>query len=104
MRATEAYVVWTPNTDVHADNPTRGQVALFYDNVPNEVASFPSPYSHSMPVVGPHGRPGDKSWNTVLMFVTFNNLVVRDRIDPEVADNVFTKLEEYSDAIKTNYL
>ena len=38
------------------------------------------------------------------MFVTFNNLVVRDRIDPEVADNVFTKLEEYSDAIKTNYL
>ena len=46
MRATEAYVVWTPNTDVHADNPTRGQVALFYDNVPNEVASFPRLRTH----------------------------------------------------------
>lgn len=104
MKATEACLAWTPNTDVHADNPTRGQVALFYDDAPRNLASFPSPYFHWMPVVGPHGRAADRSWNTVLMFVTFNNLVVRDRIDPEVADKVFTNLEEYSDAVMTNCL
>ncbi|MBL8773904.1 MAG: hypothetical protein JNK30_21130 [Phenylobacterium sp.] len=93
MKAAEAVIAWTPSHNAFGGRGqhTRGQV---------KVCSRP-PYSS----VDPYafwvyaGVDGSDLDDVAMVFIHFNTIVVRDKVDPQVAHEAFLQIDEYRQRI-----
>jgi len=85
MKLAEAYVVWKPQTD---------QVEVIHES---QKRSIPPRYYWLGIAQSDFGakQPETAVERELLMFVTFNTLVVRDSVPAEAVHKAFLRVEEY---------
>jgi hypothetical protein len=97
MKALDAMITWTPDFSYlpnYPNAPNAGQV---------RVVRYGNDYPHGHPERQDRSIGACDLWwrqctdleRIARLFIEFNTLVVRDRIDPQVAHREFLKIDEY---------
>lgn len=103
MKATETLVIWTPNRAPYGDDPSKGKLALIHEDEEKNRADFLRPYAHWNALLNGQGSDTNKDGNMVLLMGMFRRLVIDDKLEPVVVDEVFQQLDEYREAVLRSY-
>lgn len=96
MRYTEAMVAWTPADKYSEDDPRRGKIVVVPWPDRDHLADG---YRRTVGACFADTHKLDQTQLVAQVFIDFNCIVVRDRIDPQLAHNAFLVIDEYAERI-----
>lgn len=92
MKYLESMIVWTPNDDAYASNPTRGKI----DVVPwPDTTGRSKPYRMSVGACFMDLKKQTPAERTETLFRDFHLAVVVGKIDPQMASDAFMQINEF---------
>lgn len=96
MKASEALIAWTPANAT--DDETAGQVKIG-PLLRQGQKDWARPFSFTGGAAHVNRRAMTGPEQTLNVFLDFHGMVVRDKIDPQVAHEAFLGIDEYAEAI-----
>ncbi|WP_343684019.1 hypothetical protein [Asticcacaulis sp.] len=98
MKYAECFIAWTPNRKPWADYPTVGKVEVG-PFVGEDEGDWSAIYAHTGGAVYSDRRKASSELQRFYVFNDFNQLVVRDGLDPAVVHAAFLVIDEYAEGL-----
>ena len=92
MRASDALIVWTPNCQNHAKNPTRGKIKLFDHQLQDDPA-----YTSSVGACDTNWKDTDDAGRLVLMQQYVNVMLHEDNLELHDVKAAVSQIDEFAD-------